>query len=127
MEVTPPVNKHSSTTTSATVSSSTLICTDGNNEASEWHVEFLIPELNTFSHHVRNAINTGIVTGKARREIIQVLRTYMTAHTIYPSSEQYKTVCRKLISKYPKLKDNEGKTKYVSNNYLLMHLIFLNI
>ena len=78
-------------------------------------MEFLIPELNTFSHHVQNAITTGIVTGKARREIIQVLCTYMTAHTIYPTSEQYKTVCSKLISKYPKLKDNEGTTKYVSN------------
>ena len=80
-------------------------------------MEFLIPELNTFSHHVQNAVTTGIITGKARREIIQVLRTYMTAHTIYLTSEQYKTVCSKLISKYPKLKDTEGKTKYVSNHY----------
>ena len=82
---------------------------------SEWHTEFLIPELATFSHHVRDAVTTGIVTGRARKEIIQVVRTYMTAHTIYPTSEQYKTVCSKLVSKYPKLKDTEGKTKYVSN------------
>jgi len=62
------------------------------------------------------------------REIVQVLHTYMTAHTIYPTSEQYKTVCNKLILKYPKLKDKEGTTKYVSNNdYLLMYWIFANI
>jgi len=84
--------------------------------SSKWHVEFVIPELRTFSHNVKDFITTGIVTGRARREIIQVLHTHMTAHTIYPTSEQYNTVCKKLISKYPNLKDTEGKTKYVSNN-----------
>ena len=78
---------------------------------SEWHIDFKIPELNTFSHHVRDAVTTSFVTGRARREIMQVLCTYMTAHIIYPESEQYKIVCSKLISKYPKLKDTEGKTK----------------
>lgn len=81
--------------------------------SSEWHLGFSIPELRSFSQHVKDAVATGIVTGRARREIVQVLRTYMTAHTVYPTSEQYKTVCKKLISKYPKLKDAEGKTKYV--------------
>ena len=81
---------------------------------SDWHVTFAILDLQTFSDHVREAVSTGIVTGRVRREIIQVLRTYITAHTVYPKSEQYKTVCRKLLEKFPKLEDTEGKQDYVS-------------
>jgi len=43
----------------------------------EWHVDFVIPDFHTFSSHVKEATDTGVVTGVARREIIQVLRTYM--------------------------------------------------
>lgn len=82
-------------------------------EPTEWHLQFAIPELKSFSQHVKSAVDTDIVTGRARREIIQVLRTYMTTHTVYPTSEQYKTVCKKLITKFPSLKDEEG-TRYVS-------------
>ena len=92
-----------------------------NSEPSDWHLQFAIPQLKSFSQHVKNAVDTGIVTGRARREIIQVLRTYMTAHTVYPTSEQYKTVCKKLITKFPSLKDEEG-THYVST---LLYLIAL--
>ena len=88
--------------------------------SSEWHISFLIPELQIFSHHVKDAIATGIIPGRARREIIQVLRTYMTAHTIKPNSEQYNTICKKLILKYPKLSDTKGKTKYVSMHTLII-------
>ena len=38
----------STNTTFAMAYSSTRICTDGKNKTSEWHVEFQIPELNTF-------------------------------------------------------------------------------
>ena len=87
--------------------SNTEIC------SSEWHINFLIPELRTFSQHVKDAVATGIIPGRVRRVMVQVLCTYMTAHTIRPNSEQYNTVCKKLILKYPKLSDKEGKTKYV--------------
>ena len=63
-------------------------------------------------------MSTGVVTGRARRD---VLCTYMTAYTIYPTSEEYATVCKKLIAKYPNLKDTQGKTKYVSM-YLLINI-----
>jgi len=79
-------------------------------ECDDWHINFTIPELSTFSHHVQNAITTGIVTGRARREIVQVLRTYITAHTSYPTPEQYQRICRMLVLKYPVLKDLEGTT-----------------
>lgn len=80
----------------------------------EWHVGFVIPELDVFSTNVLKAINTGVVTGSARREIVQILRTYVLAHTCNPKSEHYNTVCRKLVDKYPKLQDTEGDSHYVS-------------
>ena len=73
----------------------------------EWHVSFVIPELEVFSTQVLNAINTGVVTASARCEIVQIL------HTRNPKSEHYNTVCRKLADKYPKLQDTEGDSPYV--------------
>jgi len=87
---------------------------------SNWHLQFNIPELNTFSGAVKNAVKTGVVTGIARREIIQVLRTYITKYTVSPTSEQYVTVCQKLIGKFPSLKDTEGYSPYVSDYYYLI-------
>lgn len=86
----------------------------------EWHLNFVIPEIRTFSQFVTEAVDTGIVTARARREVIQVLRTYMTAHTVYPTSEQYKTVCSKLVAKFPSLMDTTGKSKYVSIVYIVL-------
>lgn len=100
----------SSTTTKASNSRKSIL---EPSEPTEWHLQFDILELKSFSQHVINAIDSGIVTGKARREIVQVLRTYITAHTVYPTSEQYKTVCKKLVAKFPSLKDSEGTSKYV--------------
>ena len=77
----------------------------------QWHLSFKIPELQTFSTFVRDAVRTGVVSARARREIVQVLRTYVTAHTITPTSEQYTTVCRRLVAKYPKLEDTGGKSR----------------
>lgn len=79
-----------------------------------WHLNFTIPDLNTFSRFVKDAVKTGIVSSTARREITQVLRTYIVPHTRYPTPEQYTTVCRKLVTKYPLLQDTEGTTRIVS-------------
>ena len=79
----------------------------------EWHVSFVIPELEVFSTQVLNAINTGVVTASARREIVQILRTYVLAHTKNLKSEHYNAVCQKLVEKYPKLQDTEGDSHYV--------------
>jgi len=80
----------------------------------EWHLNFEIPELCTFSSFVKEAVKTGIVSSRARREITQVLRTYIIAYTVHPTSEQYTTVCRKLVSKYPALEDTQGNSRIVS-------------
>lgn len=91
---------------------------DATLDTSDWHVKFLIPDLRSFSHHVKDTVTTGLITARARKEIIQVLRTYMTAYTVRPTPEEYTTVCRKLVEKYPSLKDTKGKTKFVSLNNL---------
>lgn len=73
--------------------------------SNEWHLHFSIPSTTSFLGCVQQAINTGVVTAKSRREIIQVLQTHMLVHTIYPTSEQYIAVCQNLVTKCPKLKD----------------------
>lgn len=45
---------------------------------------------------------------------MQVVRTYITAHTVYPTPEQYKTICLKLVTKFSTLQDTEGQSRYVS-------------
>ena len=42
----------------------------------------------------------------------------MTVHTMKPTSEQYKTVCKRLIFN-PKLEDIGGKGEYVSKMKIL--------
>ena len=59
---------------------------------SNCHLEFKIPELDTFSGIVQQIIKTAVVTGTAKREIIQVLRIHVLVHTVHPISEQYITV-----------------------------------
>ena len=70
--------------------------------------------LNNFSGVVKEAVKTGVITGQARKEIIQVLRTYITKYTANPSSEQYVTICQKLVMKYPTLQETEGTSHFVS-------------
>ena len=82
---------------------------------SNWHLKFSISELNTFSGIVQEAVSTGVITGLGRREIIQVLWTYILKYTMQPTSEHYITICQKLIEKYPKLRDTEGQSHFVSS------------
>ena len=52
-----------------------------------------------------------VVTAEVRRKI-NLLRIYVTAHTIFPTLEQYNTICQT----FPKLNDEseEGQSIYVS-------------
>jgi len=75
----------------------------------------MIPQKTSFTNSVQQAIRTGLITANAKREIISVPRTYIIAYTVYPTSEQYNTVCCKLVSKFPNLMDSEhGKSTIVS-------------
>lgn len=69
-------------------------------------------------------MKTGIIQGKARKEIIQVLRTYIQAYTQYPSPEQYSADCSALVAKYPNLKDGSGQCQYVSNKLCELTLLY---
>ena len=71
-------------------------------QPADWHLHFSIPERESFSGSVQRAIDMGIVSSKARREIVQVLRTLIAMHTLYPISDHYITICQKLIAKFPK-------------------------
>ena len=48
-----------------------------------WRHTFEIPDHNAFSGSVQKAIDTGIVSAKARREINQTLRTLSLQHARY--------------------------------------------
>ncbi len=69
-------------------------CTTGHNNAaidcSEWHIRFSIPDLRSFSHHVKDSVTTGVITARARKEIIQVLRTYITV--LIPSARRQSSI-----------------------------------
>lgn len=83
-------------------------------QSENWHRSFKIPEKDFFSATVNKAISTGVVPSKARREIVQVLRTLMMVHTVYPTLEQYISMCKGLIEKYPNLADKVGTNGFVS-------------
>ena len=87
--------------------------------STDWHLSFSIPDMESFSKSVRVAVTTGVITDRARKEIIQVLRTYITKHTVYPSPAQYSSVCQLLVTKFPKLRDQEGLSVFVSVYRLL--------
>lgn len=89
---------------------------------SDWHLSFEVPEKETFSWAVQKAIETGVVCAKPRRDIIQVLRTLMLQHTKYPSSEEYTSISRKLVLKYPTLHDG-GTTGFVSDSVSVYHTV----
>lgn len=84
-----------------------------NKVPTNWHLSFQIPPKHTFSGVVQKAIETGVVCAKARWDIVQTLRTLILQHTRYPSSEEYTTISRKLIEKFPKLHDG-GTSGFVS-------------
>lgn len=78
----------------------------------DWLRTFVIPDRHAFSGGVQKAFDTGVVCAKSRKDIVQTLRTLMLQHTRYPTKEEYETVSRMLVEKYPKLHDG-GKSGYV--------------
>ena len=72
-----------------------------------------------------STMKSGVLTPKARDEIVHSLATLIMVYTAHPSSSDYNAVCSNLIKKHPVLRDCVG-SGYVSimilNNYTLMHL-----
>ena len=68
------------------------------------------------------AIQKVSITKKVRMEVINVIAFSILSHTERPTSEEYTTVCRMLISKYPVLRDAIGNG-YVFGNSVRIYLM----
>ena len=82
-----------------------------NSTVSTFRHQSVIP--NKFSKKIMEAINLGILTKGMRTEVINMIAVQMLQETLYPKSEDYTEVCRKLVEMYPVLKDTIGNG-YVS-------------
>ena len=72
--------------------------------ASDWAEQLMITV--RFSGGTSEAVRSGLVTKAARIEINNSLATLMMVHTMCPTPTNLHTVCRRLVEKYPKLKDS---------------------
>ena len=93
-------------------------------KSSKWHQTFVIPDKRTYSGSVQKAIETGVVTSKARRDMVTVLRTLMLQHTAMPDSIHYNAVCEALVTKFPNLADEEDDSGYVSTYFTVNLSLF---
>ena len=75
-------------------------------KSKDWAHTFEVPK--RFSFKTMEAITTGIITKNARIEIINAMHTRMLQYVDYPTPEQYKIVCWKLVQKYTTLQDKIG-------------------
>ena len=70
------------------------------------------------------------MTKTARVEIVAALHTRMLQHTDYPTPQDYKLVCQKLVGVYPTLADCNG-SGYVSihcyYDCMTIHLRLYNV
>ena len=66
---------------------------------------FVIPR--RFSAETTQAVKTRVLNQKARDEIISSLTTLILVHTKRPKPNDFTTICRRLVAKYPTLKDKE--------------------
>ena len=58
-----------------------------------------------FSAATNKVVETGVLTNKARIEIITALSTLMLVYTSRPTPSDLTTVSRRLVEKYPNLRD----------------------
>lgn len=66
------------------------------------------------------------ITDSARNEIIGAVAIPLYQVTPYPTSDEYTSICKSLIEKYPVLKDSCGNG-YVSFYLLLVWLCLANL
>ena len=81
--------------------------------ALDWAEHLTLPT--RFSVETSGAIESGILTKKARVEIHNSIATLMLVYTSRPTSNDRDVVCRRLIQKYPTLKDS-SLNGYVSSH-----------
>ena len=72
----------------------------------DWAEKIIIPT--RFSAETSAALQSGVLFQKARDEIVNSLSTLILVHNIRPTSDDYNTVCNRLIKKHTVLKDHIG-------------------
>ena len=89
----------------------------------DWAEHLTLPT--RFSKETTGAIESGILTKKARVEIHNAVATLMLVYTSQPTSNDQDVVCRRLIQKYPTLKDSSdsGCVSYPFFLFLVFPLI----
>ena len=98
--------------------------------AGNWAQNLTLPT--RFSKVTTEAIKSGVLTKKARVEIHNSLATVMLVYTSRPTTIDREIICRRLIEKYPCLRDGSpsgyvsSATKLCSLTYDLFLLFFRN-
>ena len=93
--------------------------------SSSWVHTFYLPDC--FSSKTMAAIRRGHITKAARIEIIAAMHTRMLQHTLYPTANEYRTACQRLVDKYPVLADKLGnKIVSICNAYTIVVIEVLN-
>lgn len=72
-----------------------------------------------FSRATMERLRRKEVTDASRNEIISAIAIPLYQQTMYPKPEEYTTICKKLVEKYPVLKDSCGNG-YVSHSSKLL-------
>ena len=65
---------------------------------SNWAEKLVVPT--RFSSNTMTAMKEGVLTSKARDEIMTSLSTLIMVHTMRPTPDDYTTVCRRLVEKH---------------------------
>lgn len=81
----------------------------------DWAEKLILPV--RFSAATNKVVESGKLTSKARVEIVTALSTLMLVHTSRPTPSDLTTVCRRLVEKYPKLRDKVDSS-FVSQTML---------
>lgn len=79
--------------------------------ALDWADSISLPT--RFSKSTSEAIESGVLTRRARVEIHNALATLILVHTSHPNSNDRDIICRRLVTKFPALKDS-SPSGYVS-------------
>ena len=91
--------------------------------SSSWVHTFYLPDC--FSSKTMAAIHRGQITKAVRIEIIAAMHTRMLQHTLYPTANEYRTACQRLVDKYPV--DKLGnKIVSICNAYTIVVIEVLN-
>ena len=99
------------------------------NKTPGWEADFEVPDV---SVKTAQALESGKVSLSARTELIGAVAYSVWGYTHYPTGEQYNTICAKVVSKYPVLKDTGYPvlkdtigTPYVSQTSLVKPLLLI--